>query len=149
MLNGNLFYSSSPEPENGHKVFVRSCLINKETQLSKSLRHVTPSASSYWSILYHGMFKEHKHPFKTSKCCTALWYVILKGGQNLLSLCCFIFTKPSFIILMAWHNHLRVKPLKTFVIAFLFYSSLVEPLLSSLQEQLGPLASNHGPNITA
>lgn len=72
------------------------------------------------------MFKEHQHPFKTSKCCTPLWYVILKGGQNLSS----------------WDNHLRVKPLKTFVIAFLFYSSLVEPLLSSFQEQLGPVASN-------
>lgn len=95
------------------------------------------------------MFKEHQRPFKTSKHCTALWYVILKGIQNLLSYHCFIFPKDSFIILMIWHNHLRGKPPKRFITTFFFHSSIVQRLLSPFHEQLAPVACDHGSNITA
>lgn len=149
MLNGNLFCSSSLGLQNGHTVFITSCFINRESQLSKSLRHLTPSASSRWNIPYRGMFKEHHHPFKISKCCTALWYVILKGSQNLLSYCCYIFPKDSFIILIIWHHHLRGKPPKRFITAFFFHPSIVQQLFSPFHEQLGPVACDRGPNITA
>lgn len=149
MLNGKLFCSPSPGLQNGHMIFITNCLINKESQLSKSLRHVAPSASSCWNMPYHGMFKEHQPPFETSECCTALWCVILKGSQNLLSYCClfFFFLKDSFIIFMVCHDHFRLKPPKTFITALLCHSSIVQ--LSPFHKELGLAACDHGPNMTS
>lgn len=95
-----------------------------------------------------GCFEEHQRPFKTSKCCTALCYVILKGSQKLLSYRCFIFPKGSFIILMIWHNHLKGKPPKKFITAFFFHSSIMQWLLSLFHEQPSPVACGHGSNKT-
>lgn len=65
MFSGNLFCSSSPGFQNGHRAFSTSCHINEGSQSPQSPRQVTPSASPYWNIPNHGVFKDPL-PVKTS-----------------------------------------------------------------------------------